>query len=445
MMCCTACSALPPRPRLIQLLFEGAKAIAHVSLSGERTQGGNVRVAKSKPTGARHAYISLPSTLRSLSVPRPQPTMDADKRHATGPVRASARHREKKASSKPYARPEARATTTTTTSGKHGGMPRSDSQTSLFGGLKSVFKSFFSGGDGAESSRRTEERSDDPDRTRSVDGDFGTDSEDETEGESFSNEPKRNGIDTGKRGVSSPEHAQPSSKRLRRASPPRAGMNSSMSLGYAEPSLSNLARSQGIKRSGTLLDLDLRKSRPTASDNAAWSPWTEQPVAHERKARASGTTGFARSGSIGYGLHAASPLRPASASLFAPNASPARASRAVLHPLKSASLIRRSPSLPLGPRVGRQPGAMRDPYVRRETTALASSPVTASHIPRRWQDDAEREASPKVKGRMARDSSVLSGMSELVVRQPTRARESIGTSEMFGVFRIHSKTLISHS
>lgn len=386
----------------------------------------------------RHAYISLAPTLSSLSVSRLQFTMDTDKRQATGPVRASTRNREKKASSKPYARPEAKATTTTTTSSKPGGIPRSDSQASLFGGLKSVFKSFFSGGDGAESSRRTEERSDDdPDRTRSVDGDLGTDSEDETEGESFSNEPKRNGVETtGKRGVPSPEHAQPSSKRLRRVSPSRGGMNSSMSLGYAGPPLSNLARGQGIKRSGTLLDLDLRKSRPTESGNAAWSPWTEQPEAHERKARVTGTTGFARSGSIGYGLHAASPLRPASVSLFAPNASPARASRTVLHPLKSASLIRRSPSLPLGPRVGRQPGAMRDSYVRRETTALASSPVTASHIPRRWQDDAEREASPVVKGRMARNSSVLSGMSELVVREPTRPRESIGTSEMFGAFHI---------
>lgn len=373
--------------------------------------------------------------------PIPSPKMDANTRPATGPVRPSTRKREKKTSSKPYARPESKAVTTTTNSG----MKRSDSQASLFGGLKSVFKSFFSGGDAgndaapeaeAESSKRTE-RSDDPDRTRSVDGDFEADSEDDDtdgEGDSFMSAPKRNGDGAAKRNLPSPEQAaQPSSKRLRRASPPR-GMNSSMSLGYASPSLASLTRSQGIKRSGTLLDLDLRKSRPS-SGTKAWSPWTEQAEAHERKARASANTGFARSGSIGYGLQAApSPLRPSSStSLFAPS-SPARP-RSVLHPLKSASLIRRSPSLPLGPvpargRLGAH--AMRDPYVRRETTALASSPVAAHHQPKRWRDEVEREQSPFVAGELPRDSSVLSGMSELVVREPTRPRESAGTSEMFG-------------
>ncbi|GHJ88884.1 hypothetical protein NliqN6_5286 [Naganishia liquefaciens] len=359
-------------------------------------------------------------------------------RHATGPVRPSARKREKKASSKPYARPEGKASTTTVAKP---GIQHSDSQTSLFGGLKSVFKSFFSSGDAEGSLSKRTERSDDPDRTRSVDGDFATDSEDDVSGgDSFSNGPKRNDSDEqGKRSLPSPEHAQPSSKRLRRASPPtRNGMNNSMSLGYAGPSLASLARSQGIKRSGTLLDLDLRKSRPAPAQgsNAAWSPWTEQAEAHERKARTTTTTttGFARSGSIGYGLHAvaASPLRPQTSSLFAPHASPARTSRAVLQPLKSASLIRRSPSLPLGPRAHHGAGAMRDPYTRRETTALASSPVTAHHVPRRWQDDLERQASPAVRGRLPRDSSVLSGMSELVVREPTaRPRDSVGKAEMF--------------
>lgn len=373
-------------------------------------------------------------------------TMDASNSPSTGPVRPSTRKRDKKAESgKPYSRPQSSSSKTTTTT-KPQGVKRSDSQASLFGGLKSVFKSFFSnGGDERSGEGEGEE---DPDKTRSIDGDAmrGSSDDESDEGEqSFITAPRRNG-DAVKRNPSrSPDHAsQPSSKRIRRSSPIQPihrGIQNSTSLGYASPSLASLSRIQGLKRSGTLLDLDLhKKSRPSSGGTNAWSPWTEQAEAHERKVRAG--TGFARSGSIGYGLqNAGSPARQ-STSVFAP-ASPARARSSLLHPLKSASLIRRSPSLPVGParggRIGlRDAGAMRDPYERRETTALGSSPVTAQFPQhqqqgqqgKRWREETKREQSPF---RMPRDSSVLSGMSELVVREPMRGRQSMGTSEMFGM------------
>lgn len=331
---------------------------------------------------------------------------DADSRKAiTGPVRKTHSAKAKK----PYARPH------------KDGLPRSES---ILGGLKSAFKSFFSASPAPP--QQQQEGGGDPDRTRSDVGSAG-DSSDEGEDEKAGS----------KRVLASPGEGR-GSKRLRRASPspPPRRLANSQSLGYGH-SLSAIASGSGMKRSGTLLSLDTRKSRPATSTHAPaartnqqrkplpdqWSPWKEpqQSSTSERQPPAT-TRGFSRSGSIGYGLHPpASPLRPSHApaprtgSLFA---SPAHARpRSVLHPLASASLVR-SPSLPgtMG---------MREP--RRETTALPSSPVAQRSSGLRH----ELERSPSAQ-RMGRDSSVLSGMSGLIVRENRWAEQQREDSQVIG-------------
>ncbi|KAJ9119134.1 hypothetical protein QFC22_003625 [Naganishia vaughanmartiniae] len=479
-------------------------------------------------------------------------TMAITRSGASGPVRPSkakqTRQRRAPGNNKPYARPASKSQQQAQTGdGSFSeGLKRSDSQSSLFGGIKSVFGRLFGGASAAdaETSSRSNVRSSqrdstggdesfDPDRTKSVQGDFSTDgSEDEgddsrylptAEGEmdeSFDDGPRTSGSggqdvttgDSNKRFLPSPEHAssQPSSKRVRRASPSPEkrpmgfrknemsgnGMSGSVSLGYASPSLSSIARGSaagkptsgtgtsqlgGMRRSGTLLNLDLHRSvRPNSEitrqteqshhsnrqqtlpssglrNSKVWSPWNEHDEAAERRQRssvASSAKGFSRSGSVGYGLNAAtaSPLRQSYAGMAhtraggrmdlasygaAPSASPFAAPthpsspgrpRTLLHPLQSAS-ITRSPSLPGGG--GRMRAsmaslsAMRDPFQRdrgRDSTALPSSPlVTQTHTTTtaataQHHRHQEIERSPSMS--RIRDSSVLSGMSDLVVRDP---------------------------
>ncbi|KAJ9097438.1 hypothetical protein QFC19_006808 [Naganishia cerealis] len=456
---------------------------------------------------------------------------------ASGPVRASktkqTRQRRAPGNNKPYARPAPKSQSESVSGPLSEGLTRSDSQSSLFGGIKSVFSRLFTGGNAAEAEassrskgqsgqRDSGDESFDPDRTKSVQGDLSTDdSEDDGDesrllsaqhdmDESFDNEPRTSGsggnvttADSNKRFLPSPEHAssQPSSKRVRRASPspPKRsmgfrksemgmnGMSGSVSLGYASPALSSIARgsvtgkqltsagtsqSSGMRRSGTLLNLDLHRSvRPGTEitkqteyshssqqqtipvssglrNSKIWSPWNEQEEAAERRQRssvASSTKGFSRSGSVGYGLNAAaaSPLRHPytalahtrattrmdlaphglpSVSPFAAPSSPTRP-RTVLHPLQSAS-ITRSPSLPGGRMrpIMSSLSAMRDPYQRdqgRDSTALPQSPsVSKLNVAQHRQHELERSPSMS---RM-RDSSVLSGMSDLLVREPPNKR-----------------------
>ncbi|KAJ9103207.1 hypothetical protein QFC21_002630 [Naganishia friedmannii] len=490
-------------------------------------------------------------------------TMAVSLSGASGPVRPfkakQTRQRRAPGNNKPYARPasKSQAQSQSGDGSFSEGLKRSDSQSSLFGGIKSVFGRLFGGGSGADAETETSSRSKgqssqrdsnagdesfDPDRTKSAQGDFSTDdSEDEgddsryqpAEGdmdESFDNGPRTSGSgggdmttgDSNKRFLPSPEQAssQPSSKRIRRASPSperrpmgfkksemgRNGMSGSVSLGYASPSLSSIAREpatgnlssagpfqlSGMRRSGTLLNLDLHRSVRPGSEIArqteqshqssqqqtlpvssglrnskVWSPWNEQDEAGERRQRssvASSTRGFSRSGSVGYGLNAAaaSPARhsyagmaharaggrmdlasyggPPSASPFAAPAhpsSPARP-RTVLHPLQSAS-ITRSPSLPGGRMRPLMPSlsAMRDPYQRdrgRDSTALPSSPLVTQTHTAQHQRQQEIERSPSA--HMMRDSSVLSGMSDLGVREPLaqsnkRSKMQVLTPEVF--------------
>lgn len=328
----------------------------------------------------------------------PRKMDDNDSRKAiSGPVRKPHGGESKK----PYARPTRDA------------IQREDSQASLLGGLKSVFRSFFSASPAPQG-----EGEGDADRTRSDPGSGGDSSSDDEEEEKGGS----------KRVLPSPDGESRHSKRIRRTSlsPPHR-LATSHSLGYGN-SLNTIASGSGMKRSGTLLSLDTRKSRPNSTTTADartrkplpehWSPWNEQSEAVARR-QTNTTTGFSRSGSVGYGLHAphASPWRHSHASpragLFVSQQAPRP--RSVLHPIASASLVR-SPSLP-GMR------GMREQ--RRETTALPSSPVPRSGL--RHEVDLER--SPSVQ--RIRDSSVLSGMSGLVVREPRWGKEpsqSIGTS-----------------
>jgi hypothetical protein len=235
-----------------------------------------------------------------------------------------------KASSKPYARPEGKASTTTVAKP---GIQRSDSQTSLFGGLKSI--------DAARPIRIIGAFR--PLRQRP----FRITAREETLEDALqSTIPEGIHSVMGPRGMTAMSKGSAVSPRPSTHSHPA---NASVVLLRRRDPCAGAGRLLRRSRSRSVPDrlipwLRARLARdgpayprlmllfippaPAQGSNAAWSPWTEQAEAHERKARTTTTTttGFARSGSIGYGLHAvaASPLRPQTSSLFAPHASPAR-------------------------------------------------------------------------------------------------------------------------